>query len=1499
MSKVNLLRSHAFSVDGGPSFPLRFPSFVQQQEVRVKCKRAFVIEIYDSDFTEGARSYADLCIGRDNPLGAARVAMMQLWLFALHVLSIRVDKNAYNTTEYPVQVYLEMLYAKEKGAGGGPCMTNGHRLWIFECENRDSLVSIVTDAVRSNKKLNPDGTFIDLADGGAPAAPEPGAKERGAFAVTDASDKGKSSMRAATRPAPTTKQAVKLEERYKNITDGASLAAVTDAVSGQIFSTRNSKSMNTKRIPLAHVLTPEMALKRTARTVIEEQRRIETYLRHEDTEASTCEFVLPFFKAVFFIPQFCYHPHYFFTRSLPWWQVTDKQIKWQKFMNGIASKIRAEIEAADQPAPAEDDDGSSVGGEFEMEVDADGDKSSATMRNLVFERPAKITNDQVGDMLKHYGIIVERDERELEIGDFVSSMQHAFDAQLAMLEHEYRDDKTELRCKLEMLIDDTLTRFEAHCTQGESDVSKAQQALNKYFIKKKLGDKHMHVNITDPSKTAIENFMIFLESAFTVHSGIATAQHLCTFLYIMGGDRFRRMLDLHGNPLLCGSNSAGKSKVLETMARCFLLESCTMVNSSSDLADAVDETETDVMEMGDDITFDEKMSKKPEVVSREKAQMTSMVTTRKVLMQDPRRSELLRGLKVGQRYANTNDSIYSVQDAQKSQFGQQSSHRSNEALVTRWINLEMPRHENNIYNVRQAMSREDAKEEPIKDEDQAFYDLMIRAHTIVGWAQKLLSISRNIVDVSMRCFDMMWNQLIAALKTHGLETSHARVAQQARLFCYQLVLMDAYVTNHCIEGSPFFGVPFKVHQIHQWKPICYEHHVIISLSFFFYDFYPPMLEPVMTTLSAMFNEARTNGDPRIVFAEQNKARRRAADDNERAEARSTMETMKHMMSTVLLGAAKSVGGEYVPNPPLRTRDDTMLAAAHAVGEAERRKGVGRGGAYNVGPQQPAPPRQDEAFDCSRVEFRYTLQDLAQVVAVRLKTQENSVKWGRDAIAAAIHKMTSIPVVSKKWVARPGDGDEPRIDETSKETTSIAVQIAREGAITVHFSVIKQHYNAVDILRNVLKWYCNKYTMRREVLLGMDHPTFPWLYQSIVMRRSERELRIRNSTALLPSTMLALRPYEPPESVLVVREQHSDEPAPAPFIQQDMEINAMMVLGHFKRELELGLLKAEDVLMHTPEEQVRRFMAEARARRAAQVHGDAWKPARYPLDWEIEAHMYNRVYRAQQARTALDIDAESPDDIDAEDIARKMAKYGEFDADGNPVLTNRELRSLLVTPYPRLEMMTEAQLDEKYTHRIFDARKGRRMVESMTEKLPQINIEENKRALARHQEQNRATQISVDAIIAIRTRFVEPGSDDASAIARARAERIARDRATMKVTNDKIEAMMGSYDDLDGDAAPRPARGLAELALALDAAEDGDSQPSLSSSARKRAQEQDEARDAAMADGGFGVDDDADGDDDDDDDDDNFLAEYGVRRPAKRAKTTPEDEAAKLLAEFDF
>jgi len=110
--------------------------------------------------------------------------------------------------------------------------------------------------------------------------------------------------------------------------------------------------------------------------------------------------------------------------------------------------------------------------------------------------------------------------------------------------------------------------------------------------------------------------------------------------------------------------------------------------------------------------------------------------------------------------------------------------------------------------------------------------------------------------------------------------------------------------------------------------------------------------------------------------------------------------------------------------------------------------------------------------------------------------------------------------------------------------------------------------------------------------------------------------------------------------------------------------------------------------------------------------------------------------------------------------------------------------------------------------------------------------------------------------------------------------------------------MGSYDDLDGDAAPRPARGLAELALALDAAEDGDSQPSLSSSARKRAQEQDEARDAAMADGGFGVDDDADGDDDDDDDD-NFLAEYGVRRPAKRAKTTPEDEAAKLLAEFDF
>ena len=133
--------------DRSMAYPVNMPGFIQKTAPVIEAREPYVVEIYESDFIEGGKSYSDLKVDGTNPGGAARMLLWQLWLFALHVLSVRVDKNILRSAEYPVHVFLECINAVDP-LTGVTRRTNGQRLWIFEdaTTEKGMLLSILISA---------------------------------------------------------------------------------------------------------------------------------------------------------------------------------------------------------------------------------------------------------------------------------------------------------------------------------------------------------------------------------------------------------------------------------------------------------------------------------------------------------------------------------------------------------------------------------------------------------------------------------------------------------------------------------------------------------------------------------------------------------------------------------------------------------------------------------------------------------------------------------------------------------------------------------------------------------------------------------------------------------------------------------------------------------------------------------------------------------------------------------------------------------------------------------------------------------------------------------------------------------------------------------------------------------------------------------------------------------------------------------------------------------
>ena len=149
------------------------------------------------------------------------------------------------------------------------------------------------------------------------------------------------------------------------------------------------------------------------------------------------------------------------------------------------------------------------------------------------------------------------------------------------------------------------------------------------------------------------------------------------------------------------------------------------------------------------------------------------------------------------------------------------------------------------------------------------------------------------------------------------------------------------------------------------------------------------------------------------------------------------------------------------------------------------------------------------MECGRIEFKGTVGQLAELVEIRMKGVHQRVQWGKDAIVTALGRMMSMSVSHRKWVLRgTGENAQPEALNLRRRMRSQMLVVENGSLLVLHYGALNEDHEDLRVFRMVLASYCSRTTQPREILLAIDNPRFPWIYQSARMVRRTRHLVLR-------------------------------------------------------------------------------------------------------------------------------------------------------------------------------------------------------------------------------------------------------------------------------------------------------------------------------------------------------------------------------------------------------
>ena len=827
----------------GRGFPIKTNGFIMDKAPVIRGHRAFVLHIPAFIFYENAKSFANY--NPNNFRGRAFYIMLQLWLFVLHVLQMRITRNLIKSSEFPVKVYLETLLDAEQNP------TNDHRLWIFESDKASegtvhSITKIFKQAVLSNKRVDPTGSFLDFADnpmlqdvkvangsvvaGSANHGMGNGSSHLDSAGNMSAKKGGSGSFMDFSR--------LKQHEMYYKVDTTAAYARLADVYINQIFYARNNEAMYDEDVTNPDkIFNIETAMKLTSTDVGAGQRDIKNYqiLSTDQEGEETYVYTLPFFAYTFCLPMFVMSPPEFLYKYFPYTQIDKKQMQWSEFMQRLAkqslekeklhkqkikqkknnllngnligsSQVSPVTASATIPPVRNRHDPDDIQDEYDRQGMTDNERhmqNNAELNNI-FANVQPMTDEMIEEITSNLSGSSSSSDT-IMLNDFVAHLGHLYTSEKFLITDHYKDSNPQMFRDMKAQLRDVFyDKFAMYCMDEHSEVSKAQQSCNAYFKKKNLDALLFTLPITDPSRSVIENFIIWHSESLHELEGVATSNKNITFGYMLSGDRWRREFGdngLHLNLIFTGTNATSKTTAMQKILTHIHKDSCIEINTWSLLADAIDDVSTDNVYYTDDGTMAGNFKNAGDESSA-KSHRTTQVVTRAVLEiinnggKTERKKKIYKNLQICIYIMCTNETRHDLESLSNAQA------ESVKALYYRYVPLEAVEYDCESHSVPGMQAKMDAIDDTHKEDLERFRDFDIKFHTICGWLFKLWSISPDLFSVDMTQFGDMWTRL-----THKLPAEHKRVRTQVYLFAQQMCILECYLINHCVVTGPYYNQP--------------------------------------------------------------------------------------------------------------------------------------------------------------------------------------------------------------------------------------------------------------------------------------------------------------------------------------------------------------------------------------------------------------------------------------------------------------------------------------------------------------------------------------------------------------------------------------------------------------------------------------------------------------------------------------------------------------------
>ena len=1131
--------------------------------------------------------------------GLLMIALFQFWMFIGFVATLRICKQTVSMRNYPFQFFLEML----RNSKGEP--TNNMRLWIVEDpdnKNSTSLSALFLNAVNTNKKVDGQGAFCEFS----------AAKD---WKDSSTSKKGKSSSKTVTGGAVDSGDGGggmggggyedfssngSSFEFYKKINNMHALTLALDTYLNQTtFHSNLETTINPGVLSPDVVFTIDHAFDLANKRDIDEDPKNHTlldinvaqldpanYIKKGSGKSGKSMLTLPFFEDVYhFIPAILDKgPSYIMSRMFPWKQINPNHDKWSAYVLKMIRKSKK----------ASEDSNNNNNGQFQLpsarqNEDIPRVSLNGNLLDMFARKPTPLSNDQaerfVG-LLKMTPVEI----KDPALDDFPAQLSKFYKNQKMLIRSEYKDNPQEMHAILKRLRVIIYEKFATHCMGTTSDVSISQRTHNAYFARNDLGNKHWRLPMPDPKLSVVENAIIWLTEGFGWKDSVATAQFLCFFSYIGAGDRWRRMFDLHLNFLYSGSNGQGKSMIMETVQRNILEQTTTMLNTKSDKADAINDVSSDNFLISDDANLATYFS----AVGKDcdaKSHLTTMKTTRAILdlvqemdsdgcKKTVRKQTKLTNIDIRCLMMASNETLT---DIEKNSNG---FYQSAKALYNRFLSIDVPCYDNRLRSVSSSIAASATMTAEDRSSQDEFHDLNIKFDCIRGWAHKLMSIDEDIFNVNMRVFDFVWGFLVEELKKLGIESDHPRVAIQAKLWCRQLVIFEAYLKAHCLESSPFYGKTFNISMLADWVPVCMEHHVFLTLSAFYRFFVPPAMETVLDILHTLMEDSFKRRDDCVVFDGKS---RYAYEKKKKDEQRARDEQAINIASAAINRATKRT-----PAAGAAGEDD-----ADDIGGDVEKDAIGKA---KEGEEGEEGEKDKPDIEGNYVRFGYTFDEVADLALMYMKKGRSYMQPGRSAIISVLNRLCNTSIDSRRYVFDSLDQTIPTLDDKSPETMNVAISRHSKGSkFLVHYGILVKNGTFRDALRHVIRQYCHKNTIERKILLAIENPRYPWLLSSMTLRPTNREIQISNPAFVFDSTISAMNETDRREHELSVYSR------PLNWTFDKVDMDTMALQDFFKEDIVNTHMSVDNIRIHHPIAVLTEALKKSDGKQRRKIYD-------YPGDW---------------------------------------------------------------------------------------------------------------------------------------------------------------------------------------------------------------------------------------------------------------------------------------------